>query len=175
MVHNLHGATALFDAAKGSVSGAWDYSIGTTVSLKATPKEHYHFVKWSNGVTANPYTFTFAQDTILEAIFEIDQHMVTVSGEHGTMAGGGKHNYGSDVTLTANADAHYHFMQWSDGNTDNPRIFLLVEDITLTAEFAEDISEQTTSEIKTLKVLRNGLVYIIREGNIYDLNGRRVR
>ena len=90
-------------------------------------------------------------------------------------AGGGKHNYGSDVTLTANADAYYHVVQWSDGNTDNPRIFLLVEDITLTAEFAEDISEQTTSEIKTLKVLRNGLVYIIREGNIYDLNGRRVR
>lgn len=52
-------------------------------------------------------------------------------------------------------------MQWSDGNTDNPRIFLLVEDITFTAEFAEDVSEQTTSEIKTLKVLRNGLIYIL--------------
>ncbi len=34
----------------------------------------------------------------------------------------------------------YHFTQWSDGNTDNPRTVELVQDATFTAEFAVDRS-----------------------------------
>ena len=34
----------------------------------------------------------------------------------------------------------YHFVQWSDGITDNPRIIILTQDTTFTAEFAIDKS-----------------------------------
>ncbi len=34
----------------------------------------------------------------------------------------------------------YHFVQWSDGNTDNPRSITLIQDTTFTAEFAIDKS-----------------------------------
>ena len=42
----------------------------------------------------------------------------------------------SDKTLTATPDYGYHFTQWSDGSTDNPRTFVLTQDTTFTAEFA---------------------------------------
>ena len=42
------------------------------------------------------------------------------------------------VTCTATANYGYHFTQWSDGNTDNPRIIELTQDTTFTAEFAPD-------------------------------------
>lgn len=33
---------------------------------------------------------------------------------------------------------HRHFVRWTDGNTDNPRLVKITQDITLTAEFADD-------------------------------------
>ena len=44
------------------------------------------------------------------------------------------------VTLSVSSDYGYHFTQWSDGNTDNPRTFVLTQDTTFTAEFAVDKS-----------------------------------
>ena len=42
--------------------------------------------------------------------------------------------------ISANPDFGYYFVQWSDGNTDNPRILELIQDTVLTAEFAQIIS-----------------------------------
>ena len=42
--------------------------------------------------------------------------------------------------ISAYPDYGYHFVQWSDGNTDNPRIIELTQDTILTAEFAQIIS-----------------------------------
>ena len=138
LVQDNYTVTATCDAEQGSVSGAGAYPNGKEVTLTATAAEHYHFVQWSNGETANPYTFTLAGDTTITAVFAIDQHIVTASGEHGTVAGGGKHNHGSDVTLTATADAHYHFVQWSNGETTNHYTFTLAGDTTINAVFAID-------------------------------------
>jgi hypothetical protein len=44
--------------------------------------------------------------------------------------------------ISANPDFGYQFVQWSDGNTDNPRILELTQDTVLTAEFAQIISGQ---------------------------------
>ncbi len=44
-----------------------------------------------------------------------------------------------DYTLiTAVPNYGYHFTQWSDGNTDNPRTIVLTQDTTFTAEFAKN-------------------------------------
>ena len=48
--------------------------------------------------------------------------------------------------LTAVPNYGYHFTQWSDGNTDNPRTIILASDTTFTAEFAKNTySISTTS------------------------------
>ncbi len=40
--------------------------------------------------------------------------------------------------LTAVPNYGYHFVQWNDGNTDNPRTIILTSDTTFTAEFAHN-------------------------------------
>ena len=43
-----------------------------------------------------------------------------------------------DTIITATPNYGYHFVQWSDGNTDNPRTIVLTQDTTFTAEFAKN-------------------------------------
>ena len=95
-------------------------------------------MQWSDGNTDNPRTIVVESDITLTAEFALDEHIVTATAEHGTVTGSGTYTHGTEVTLTATADEHYHFVQWSDGNTDNPRTIVVESDITLTAEFALD-------------------------------------
>ena len=44
------------------------------------------------------------------------------------------------ITIEAIPNFGYHFTQWSDGNTDNPRIVELTQDTVFTAMFAESFS-----------------------------------
>ena len=110
---------------------------GLTVKATAT-KEHYRFVRWSDGSTQNPYTLVLTKDTILTAEFALDEHTVTATAEHGIVTGSGTYTHGTEVTLTAIADEHYRFVRWSDGSTDNPRTISVTKDSTFTAEFAQD-------------------------------------
>lgn len=45
------------------------------------------------------------------------------------------------VTLTATPDKGYHFVRWSDGNTDNPRRMYISGDVDVQAEFARSCDE----------------------------------
>ena len=126
-------------AQNGNVSGAGTYDYGTTATLMATANEHYHFTQWSDGNTDNPRTVAVEDNATYTAEFKPDSYTIIVSaGEHGSVNGGGTYDYGTTATLTATADEHYHFTQWSDGNTDNPRTVSVVGDATYTAEFAID-------------------------------------
>jgi len=63
------------------------------------------------------------------------QYTISTTSTNGTITGGGTYNYGDTVTLTAIPNVGYHFTQWSDGNTDNPRQLIVTRDSTLIAEF----------------------------------------
>ena len=67
----------------GSVSGGGEYETGTEITLTATPDEGYHFVKWSDGSTKNPYTFVVNGAAELIALFEANKYEVvfTIDGE----------------------------------------------------------------------------------------------
>ena len=66
-------------------------------------------------------------------------HDVTLSaGEGGTVSeSGGRLAEGTTLSVTATPAEGHHFVQWSDGVTDNPRSLVVgKEDVTLAAEFA---------------------------------------
>lgn len=63
------------------------------------------------------------------------------------------------VVATAIANSKYKFVQWSDGNTDNPRTIILTQDTSLRAEFAE---------LPSYSITLNGR-YL--GGNIYNEKG----
>lgn len=55
---------------EGEVTGTGAYPYGTTATLTATPKEEYHFVKWSDGETSPSREVVVTCDSIFTAIFE---------------------------------------------------------------------------------------------------------
>ena len=59
-----------YDAAQGQITGAGTYLVGDTVTLTATPNDGYRFVRWSNEVVDNPYTFVITENITLSAEFE---------------------------------------------------------------------------------------------------------
>lgn len=52
---------------------------------------------------------------------------------YGSVSGSGSYEENSEVTLEVTVNDGYRFVQWDDGNTDNPRVFSAVADVTLVA------------------------------------------
>ena len=71
---NDRTVTVEYDAAQGQVTGAGLYQVGDTVTLTAIPNEGYQFVRWSNEVEDNPYTFVISDNVKLSAEFEAVIH-----------------------------------------------------------------------------------------------------
>ena len=141
-------ATALSSNEECGTAVIVSHTCDNKLTVQATATNgHCHFTRWSDGSTQNPYTLVLTKDTTLTAEFALDQHTVTATAENGTVTGSGTYTHGTEVTLTATADEHYRFAQWSDGNTDNPRTIVVESDITLAAEFEEVPSTEYTVSI----------------------------
>lgn len=125
----------------------------TSVTLYAVPNAGYHFDHWSvpgHGVFYdNPTTFRFNPDYYYSDFHiwvyyeegEAETGILTVNSANptmGTVSGGGTYNIGATATLTATANSGYHFTQWQDGNTQNPRTVTVTGNTTYTAYFAPD-------------------------------------
>ena len=161
----LHTITVLSaDEEMGTAIGTGVYDENSEIEIYATPAEHYHFVQWNDGNTDNPRTITVVEDTIFTAEFAIDRFTVTVESADttmGTVSESGTYDYGVEIEISASASEHYHFVQWSDGNTDNPRMITVVEDTTFTAEFAIDQHTITVESADTE-------MGTVSEGGTYD-------
>ena len=62
----------------------------------------------------------------------------------GTVSGGGTYPAGTTVTITATANAGYHFVQWNDGNTNASRTVTVTSNATYTAYFAANEPDMYT-------------------------------
>lgn len=125
--------------AGGSVTGGKLYLEGTDATITATPAEGYHFVKWSDGELNATRTIKVTTDVTLTAEFAINVYTVTLSAENGTVTGAGEYQHGATANINAVAAAGYHFVRWSDGNTEATRSIVVTADVTLTAEFAINV------------------------------------
>ena len=135
------------DATRGSVTGGGTYLQGTVLLLTATPLTGYHFSQWSDGSTQNPRYYTLNGNDTLTASFVPNQYALTVecnSGQ-GVVSGGGNYDYNTTHSISATPAVGYHFTQWSDGNTDNPRTVTLTQDTTFTALFAINVYTLTVT------------------------------
>lgn len=128
----LHSA----DSSMGEVSFLTSVCVDP-ISIAATSNYGYHFTQWSDGVTDNPRTFVLTQDTSFTAQFGYNSYAVIKVCDtlQGNVMGEDSADYLSNVVLTAEPNYGYHFTQWSDGVTDNPRTFVLTQDTTFVAEF----------------------------------------
>ena len=95
-------------------------SLITSDSIVSTASDHTLYAQWS----INSYTLTYT------------------AGEHGSITGTSPQTVShgaSGTAVTAVPDTGYHFVQWSDASTANPRTDTNVTgNITVTATFAQD-------------------------------------
>ena len=128
---------------------SWD-SVGTESAWEVTLEDT------SVIVTSSEYTFTGLPmrlmytvhirsicgygDTSLAFTVSLlnNRYLVTATANntaYGSVSGSGRYFYGETATLTATPYTEYSFIQWSDGDTTNPRRLIVTSDTTLMATF----------------------------------------
>ena len=73
---------------------------------------------------------------------------------------------GNQISATANNG--YHFVQWSDGVTDNPRTLTLTQDTVLTAEFALTTAGQCGKNLYWVYDTNKSTLTITGSGDMYN-------
>lgn len=176
-----------------AVGGFNSYFEGTHITLRAYPATGYKFVSWSDGNTDNPrYMVMPAQNVYLDPIVEVDDSqtpkgaIINASATEGqgtiTNFTSGWYAEGTELTITAVPADGYEFVQWSDGETDNPRSITVVDgkNISITAVFKDSSKttgiDQPTSDSslkgRGKKLIKDGVLYIERNGKIYNALGQ---
>lgn len=177
------------DIIRGMVeSNGTRFAYGTPCTVTATAYTGYTFYGWSNGVTANPYTFAVVGDVELTALFVAegeDVYTVTVVSADpamGSVSGGGQAVNGGSVTIRAIPNEGYRFLNWQDGNTDNPRVVTVTSDITYTAYFestTQGIFNVDENKIIVYPNPTSGIINVAADDvfriAVYNVNGQLVK
>jgi hypothetical protein len=168
------------DDEAGRVFGAGTYDKNTSVQIFAIPNSGYDFAGWSDGNYMNPrYLYMDEAEKTLTANFEITsaaQYVVNVTSQNPEQGLATAANY---VRLDAIPVVGCTFVQWSDGNTDNPRYMELNADIELQAIFEgvpSGIGNTPKSQQSTIrKVIVNDQIFILRGDKTYTFQGQEVK
>lgn len=124
---------------KSSSSFHYNDALGT---LPTATRTGYTFKGWSTSASGSVNVSTTTKVTgnvTYYAIWQINSYTLTVTaGTGGTVSGSGPYNYGATATLKATPSAGYHFVKWSDGNTNASRTVIVTGNATYTATFEQD-------------------------------------
>ena len=139
--------TDVHEEIMGNVTGAGEYLYTEEATLTAVANEFYRFVQWSDGVTDNPRSVIVEKDSLFIAEFEIETfNVVAASGE--------PEKGRVKIILVAEPIEGFEFLEWSDGNTENPRAFYPTEDIEVYAYFQVKSSTPTDIESSMISQAR---------------------
>ena len=150
---------------KSSSSFHYNDALGT---LPTATRTGYTFKGWSTSASGSVNVSTTTKVTgnvTYYAVWQINSYTLTVTaGTGGTVSGGGTYNYGATATLKATPSAGYHFVKWSDGNTNASRTVTVTGNATYTATFEQDpylnldktsLTFEATGGTQTVKVTSN--------------------
>ncbi len=134
------------DESKGTTLGSGTYESGTTATIVAVAKEGYAFSEWSDGNKDNPRRVQVTTSTTYTAQFvpvgavntKYTLTVLSTNEAQGSAFGTGTYEEGMELLIAAFANEGYHFTQWHDGNTDNPRIISITSNTYYLASFAQD-------------------------------------
>ncbi|MBR5983989.1 MAG: PKD domain-containing protein, partial [Bacteroidales bacterium] len=136
----------------GLAFGGGTYERGTLVTISAEANEGYIFTSWNDNNTMNPRTIEVVADATYIASFAdittVNTYTITVlsaNPEFGTVSGGGTYAEGTVITITAEPNDGYEFLQWNDGINRNPRMLNVTADATFIATFVRGNAVEETS------------------------------
>lgn len=131
-------------------------SYGPAESVYLDPESHQEFSNIPTPPPAASYTLTLAVAQGQQA--------------YGTVEGAGTYNVNTQVTFQAVPNEGYHFVEWSDGNTNAQRTITMTENVSLVATFELDApsSKVTITVTKTGSGAGTGVVEGAGEYNVGD-------
>jgi len=141
--YQLHYSAAAGGTISGPASQTVSYNSGGA-QVTAIPAAGYHFVAWSDGVTAPARTDSgVTADLFVSAAFAPSAYQLHYSaGAGGTISGTASQTVsygGSGTAVTAVPSTGYHFVSWSDGVSTAARTDGAVTgNVTAAATFALD-------------------------------------
>ena len=164
----------------------------------ARPNTGYEFVIWSDGKTENPRNWSEVnKDINIAALFKEKDHGCQIDGVLGYMFKIEPNDYNMGTTMmtripdcadpstqiAAIAKEGFEFVRWSDGDQNAMRTLTVTGDTYLQAIFQDPanpisgIEEVMTrnSDTDTQKLIIDGALYILHEGQLYDARGARVK
>jgi uncharacterized repeat protein (TIGR02543 family) len=124
------------DASKHDSS---NYTLADTDSLTGTTNRWVTpAVKTYEGFTSpSKQTVQIKPDgsLIVNYYYTRNKYTITVNGDShiSSTSGSGTYYYGSSINISAAASTGYHFKNWNDNNSDNPRTITVTADETYTA------------------------------------------
>ena len=159
----------------GVSSTGGTYDNGTSVSITATPNEGYEFVGWNGtDMSSSTITITLTANTTIEALFSqvsttttVIQFTLAVTATNGGTVSteGGDFEEGTEVTITATANAGYRFTGWEGSDSTSESLTVtLNSDQTYQALF-----ELIPASVYTISVSAQGSANYILTGD--DANG----
>lgn len=151
-VWTINSYTWTFDAngGTGDTTKTLNYnatlSTLPTASRASTAANNYTFAGWfdTDASTGGTQLTTSTKCTGNKTWYarwtaSTRQYKLTVTASTGgTVSGSGTYNYGATATLKATPSAGYHFVKWSDGNTNASRTVTVTGNATYTATFEQD-------------------------------------
>ena len=132
--------------------------------------------------TKNAYKKANGWNVLEKNLVEMFDYVLTITSQNEEMGSVQMTSESScannKAVFEAIANEGYHFKQWNDGNTDNPRTIIVTRDMTFVAEFVpatpvENVSADGDTAVR--KVVRDGQVYILRNGKTYTVQGQEIR
>ena len=153
---------------RGTTSGDVTTTYLDYVTISATANYGYHFSHWDDYNYDNPRQVQVTEDKTYTAYFDKNTYYITKNydSDQGYVNGYSSGKYLDNITLIAKPNYGYHFVQWSDGVTDNPRTLILTQDTTFTAEFAQTFSGQCGDNLYWS--YQNNTLTISGFGGMYD-------
>ena len=138
--NNYTISTLCNDTERGTTSGDVTTTYLDYVTISATANYGYHFSHWNDYNYDNPRQVQVTKDKTYTAYFDKNTYYITkhYDSNQGYVDGYPFGEYLDNITLTAEPNYGYHFVRWSDGNTDNPRHFVLTQDTTVCISFVNN-------------------------------------
>lgn len=152
--------------------------VGDSLIITAIPlNDEYHFVQWSDGNTDNPRSVKVENNIAYTAIFEHEGYLLSLFVSDCETPTVVRVNPDQQVEVTAVPLENGSFIDWSDSETDNPRIIVVTSNMSVTANMEQENEGPTTEILSSTdwntptKFLRDGQMLILREGKTYNVQG----
>ena len=160
-------STQSSDLKRGTTLGDTIAYYAEHIDISAKANYGYHFAYWNDGHNSNPRQIKVTEDKTYTAYFDKNIYYISKNVDaNGYIEGKTSAEYLDYVTIEAIPHCGYYFTQWSDGATDNPRTFILSQDTSFTAKFAQIMSGQCGDNLYW-KYTNNKLT-ITGSGEMYD-------